>query len=147
MLSWSNPYQLHVLMLTLRTHDIIIFGGMNGKLPSNISFRKWISRAEGEKLNIAKDRHWINYTMWSSNLFFCIQLFPAFFIVQNFQSPDFSGYRFFMVQVLLDPGFSGSRFFRVWIQGLGPGFRSSQKETPNRIYIYNIFRNINKHRV
>ena len=45
----------------------------------------------------------INYTMWPSNLFFCIQLFLAFFIVQNFSG-------------------SGSR---VRVQGLGPGFRIS----------------------
>ena len=75
-------------------------------------------------------------------IFFCIQLLPAFFTVQVFQSPDFSGSRFFRVQVFLSlgfsgsrffkaqiflsPGFSGSRFFRVRVQGLGPGFRSSQ---------------------
>ena len=83
----------------------------------------------------------INYTMWSSNLFFCIQSFPAFFIVHNFQSPDFSGSRFFSVQVFqdpdfsgsrfflvhvfLDPGFSGSIFFRIHVQDLGPGFSGS----------------------
>ena len=63
--------------------------------------------------------------MWSSSLFFCIQLFPTFFIVQNFQSPGFSESRFFRVQVFLSPGFSGSRFFRVRVQGLTPCFRSS----------------------
>ena len=83
----------------------------------------------------------INYTMWSSNFFFCIWLFPAFFIVQNFHSPDFSESSFFRVQVFLIPGFSGSRFFRVQffqgpgfsgsesrgrIQSLGPCFRSSR---------------------
>ena len=55
----------------------------------------------------------INYTMWSSNLFCCIQLFPTFFIVQDFQ-------------ICQGLGFSESRFFRVWVQGLSPGFRSSQ---------------------
>ena len=69
----------------------------------------------------------INYTIWSSNLFFCIRLFPAFFIVQNFQSPDFSRSRFFRVQffwvqVFLGPGCSGSTFFRAQVQGLGSGF-------------------------
>ena len=39
-ISWSNFYQLHVLMFTLRTHDIIIFGGMNGKLASKNFFWK-----------------------------------------------------------------------------------------------------------
>ena len=57
----------------------------------------------------------INYTMWSSNFFCCIQLFPAFFIVQDFHSPDFSGSRFFRVQDFQVPGFSGSR---VWVQVL-----------------------------
>ena len=33
----------------------------------------------------------INYTMWSSNLFFCIQLFPKFFMSQVFQGWSFSG--------------------------------------------------------
>ena len=41
---WSNFYQLHVLMLTLPTHDIMILGGMNGKLASENFFWKWISR-------------------------------------------------------------------------------------------------------
>ena len=41
--SWSNFNQLNVLVLTLRIHDIMIFGGMNGKLPSKNSFWKWIS--------------------------------------------------------------------------------------------------------
>ena len=55
--------------------------------------------------------------MWSSNRFCCILLFPGFFIVQDCQSPDFSGSRFF-----LSPGFSGYRFFWVQIfQGLDPG--------------------------
>ena len=43
-ISWSNFYQLHLLMLTHRTHDIMIFRGMNGKLASENSFWKWISR-------------------------------------------------------------------------------------------------------
>ena len=87
--------------------------------------------------------------MWSLIFFFCIQLFPAFFIVQVFQSPGFSESSFFRVQVFLSPGFSGSRFFWVqvlqgpgfsactffWVQvfqgpvqGLGPGFRSSRSK-------------------
>ena len=41
---WSNFYQLHVLMLTLPTHDIMIFGEMNGKLASENFFWKWTSR-------------------------------------------------------------------------------------------------------
>ena len=43
LLSWSNFYQLHVLVLTLRIHDIMIFERMNGKLPSKTSFWKRIS--------------------------------------------------------------------------------------------------------
>ena len=63
--------------------------------------------------------------MWSSNLFCCIQLFPAFFIVQVFQNPDFSGSGFFWIQVFQGPGFSGSKFFRLRVQVIGPGLRSS----------------------
>ena len=37
-----------MLVLTLRTHDIMILGGMKGKLSSKNSFCKWISCAEGE---------------------------------------------------------------------------------------------------
>ena len=59
----------------------------------------------------------INYTMWSSNLFFAPSCFSRF-----------SGSRFFRVQVFQGPGFSGSKFFRVQVQGLGPGFRSSPEE-------------------
>ena len=54
----------------------------------------------------------INYTMWSSNLFCCIQLFPTFFIVQDFQ-------------ICQGLGFSESRIFWVQVfQGLGPGSES-----------------------
>ena len=63
----------------------------------------------------------INYIVWSYNLFFCIQLFPTFFMVQVF-----------MVLVFQGPGFSGSRFYRVWVQGLGPCFRSS----PTLVHIF-----------
>ena len=69
----------------------------------------------------------ISYAMRSSNRFFCIQLFPAFFSVQIFQGQGFSRSRFFRVHVFLSPGFSQSRFFMVWVQGLGPSFRSSLK--------------------
>ena len=51
----------------------------------------------------------INYILWPYNFFFCIQLFP----------------RFFMVQVFLGPSFLRSRFFRVQVKGLGPDLRSS----------------------
>ena len=37
-----------MLVLALGTHDIMIFGGMNGKLPSKNSFWKWILCAEAE---------------------------------------------------------------------------------------------------
>ena len=37
-LSWSNLYQLQVLIVTHRTHDIMIFGGMNGKLLKKIYY-------------------------------------------------------------------------------------------------------------
>ena len=39
-------------MLTLCTHDIMIFGGMNGKLASGNFFWKWISLAERENVEI-----------------------------------------------------------------------------------------------
>ena len=58
-ISWSNVYQLHVLMLTLRTHDIMIWQWMNdniwwyewnnimnGKLASQNFFWKWIPQKE-----------------------------------------------------------------------------------------------------
>ena len=45
-ISWSTFYQLHVLMLTLRTYDIMIIGGMNGKLASENFFWKWFSRGK-----------------------------------------------------------------------------------------------------
>ena len=68
-------------------------------------------------------------------MFFIVQVFQSpdfsgarFFRVQFFLSPGFSGSRFFRVQVFLGPGFSGSKFFRVQVQGLGPGFRSSPEE-------------------
>ena len=41
-------YQLHVLMLTLLTHDIMIFGEIKGKLASKNFFWKRISCSEGE---------------------------------------------------------------------------------------------------
>ena len=39
---------IYVLILTLCTNDIMIFGGMNRKLASKNIFWKWISRREGE---------------------------------------------------------------------------------------------------
>ena len=42
-----------MLILTLRTHDIMIFGGMNGKLVSEKFFWKWISLAGGENDEIS----------------------------------------------------------------------------------------------
>ena len=67
----------------------------------------------------------INYTMLSFNLFFCIQLFPTFFIFQVFQSPDFSEPKYFRVQVFQGPGFFESRFF--WVQVFqSPGFSRSR---------------------
>ena len=45
----------------------------------------------------------INSTMWSCNIFFCIQLFSTFF-----HSSEFSESKCFLVQVFLTPGFSGS---------------------------------------
>ena len=64
LLSWPNFYQLHVLLLTLCTHDIMIFGGMNDKLLQKICFlrnakktckpnncdlnRDWISSSAGK---------------------------------------------------------------------------------------------------
>ena len=82
----------------------------------------------------------INCTMWSSYLFTassCCHVFhgPRFsgsrvFKVPVFQGPGFLRSRFFRVQVFQVPVFSGSRFFWVRVQGLGPGFRSSQSCWP-----------------
>ena len=55
-----------------------------------------------------------NFTMWFSNLFFSIQLFPAFFTVHVFQGLDFSGSSFFWVQVFQSPD-PGSRSW-AWIK-------------------------------
>ena len=64
LLSWSNFYQLHVLVLTLRTH-IMIFGGIDGKLPAKNSVWKWISCAEGENDEMGipsyRERSQLNY--------------------------------------------------------------------------------------
>ena len=101
--------------------------------------------------------------MWSSDLFFCIQLFPTFFTVQVFQSPDFSGSRFsrvqvfqgpgfsesrfFWVQVFQGPGFSGSRFFWVQVfQGPGPGFSSSPSQQAKILFFFEVIANILKYR-
>ena len=79
---------------------------------------KMCSKFTGEKQCRSVISMLINFTMWSSNFFFfCIQLSPAFLIVQVFQSPGFSGSSFSRVQVFLSPSFSGSRVF----QGPGPG--------------------------
>ena len=80
--------------------------------------------------------------MWFSNFFLCIQLFPAFFIVQNYQGPGFSGPKILWVQVFQGPGFSESRFLRVRVQGLGPCFGSSRLSlvlTINFCYLQLIF--------
>ena len=58
----------------------------------------------------------INYIMWSSNHFSTSSCFLRFL-----------GSKIFRVQVFQGLGFSGYRFFRVWVQGPGPGFRSSPK--------------------
>ena len=39
--------------------------------------------------------------------------------------------RFFGLQVFLGSGFSWTRCFRVWVEGLGPGGRSSLDIVPN----------------
>ena len=55
----------------------------------------------------------INYTIWSSNLFFCIQFFS-----RVFHSLEFFRVQVFLVQVFQGPGFSESRFSRVRVQVL-----------------------------
>ena len=54
------------LMLALRTHDIMIFRRMNGKLTSKNFFWKWISRTEGEIYEMgipnSRERSRLNYT-------------------------------------------------------------------------------------
>ena len=68
---------------------------------------------------------------FSESRFFRAQFFLSlgfsgsrFFRIQVFQGPGFSGSKFFRVQVFQGPGFSGSGS-GVWVQGLGPGFRSN----------------------
>ena len=64
-------------MLTLRAHDIMIFGGVNGKLASKNLFWKWISCTEGEN-----DELLLHYTVscksWKENqiILFINLLFP-----------------------------------------------------------------------
>ena len=61
MISWSNFYEWHLLMLTFRTHDIMIFVGMNGKLTSGNFFWKWIIemsiRNSCDKIAIEKQKN------------------------------------------------------------------------------------------
>ena len=70
LLRWSNFYQLHQLILTLRNHEIMIFEGVNVKLASENFFWKWISRTEGEndKMGIPKSRKRsrLNYHIFSN---------------------------------------------------------------------------------
>ena len=73
-ISWSSFYQLHVLMLTLRTHHSMIFGGMNGKSASENFFWKWISRGRRKWWNDCSklSLSWLKYscllfTMWIEN--------------------------------------------------------------------------------
>ena len=63
---------------------------------------------------------------YSGSRFLIVQAFlgPGFSGSWFFWVPGYSGSWFFTVQAFLDPR-SGSRFFRVWVKGLGPGFRSS----------------------
>ena len=51
------------------------------------------------------------------SIFFCIQLFPTFFMVLVFQVPGFSTPRLFRVQVFLSSRFFWVRF-RIWVQVL-----------------------------
>ena len=46
-------------MLTLRTHDIMIFGGMNGKTASENFLWKWILLVEGEndEMSVSNSRN------------------------------------------------------------------------------------------
>ena len=61
-------------MVILRTHDIMIFGGMNGKLASKRFFWKWISCTEGENVETSipnsRERLWLNYFVFDCFIFF-----------------------------------------------------------------------------
>ena len=61
-------------MVILRTHDIMIFGGMNGKLASKRFFWKWISCTEGENVEKSipnsRERLRLNYFVFDCFIFF-----------------------------------------------------------------------------
>ena len=61
-------------MVVLRTHDIMIFGGMNGKLASKSFFWKWISCTEGENVEMSipnsHERSRLNYFVFDCFIFF-----------------------------------------------------------------------------
>ena len=61
-------------MVILRTHDIMIFGGMNGKLASKRFFWKWISCTEGENVETSipnsRERLRLNYFVFDWFIFF-----------------------------------------------------------------------------
>ena len=61
-------------MVILRTHDIMIFGGMNGKLASKRFFWKWISCTEGENVETSipnsRERLRLNYFVFDCFIFF-----------------------------------------------------------------------------
>ena len=62
----SNFYQLHVLMRALRTYDIMILGGMNGKSASKNFFWKCILCTEGKNdemgISSSRERSQLNNT-------------------------------------------------------------------------------------
>ena len=61
-------------MVILRTHDIMIFGGMKGKLASKRFFWKWISCTEGENVETSipnsRERLRLNYFVFDCFIFF-----------------------------------------------------------------------------
>ena len=63
-----------MLIVILRTHDIMIFGGMNGKLASKRFFWKWISCTEGENVETSipnsRERLRLNYFVFDCFIFF-----------------------------------------------------------------------------
>ena len=95
---WSNSYQLHVIVLILRAHDVAISGEMNGKLPSKNSFWKWISCTEGENDEMAiansRERSWFDNVIYilAENFIFSFRIYKIFsylLSLTNFSSTKF----------------------------------------------------------
>ena len=111
-----ETYQVHYTVLFIAFEFIFILSrfSISPKSLSNYFFRRFPYKSLLNRFLVL-----INCIMRSSNHCSTSSCFP------RFQGPGFSRSRFFWVQVFQGTDFSGSRLFRVWVQGPGPGFRSS----------------------